>query len=177
MKVRGLEVSGADLEPDLYGEADAPTANGHAAKNAIASGPATISLSTQDVLTGIGRISDIEFGIAVTDQGVSYGGRAMANPQTRTYPQLVAVGGGSNGSTINVFRVRTVLRLRQKLTPQRGIPITKKRRFDQLSNATASWFLPVERPSAQKFKGIPEAERTTMLFSSDGAQTRVSELE
>jgi cleavage and polyadenylation specificity factor subunit 1 len=135
-----------DWDEDLYGEADGPNANG-TAKNLVATGPATITLTPQDVLAGIGRISDIEFGIAVTDQAV------------RTYPQLVALGGGSNGSTINVFR--------------RGIPITKRRRFEQLATVNATWFLPVQRPSAQKFKGISEAEQTTVLFASDGIKTRI----
>lgn len=79
---------------DLYGEA-APEANGVAngSKKQVLTGPATIHLVPQDILTGIGRISAMDFGIAVTDRGV------------RTYPQLVALGGGSNGSTINAFRV------------------------------------------------------------------------
>jgi len=59
-----------DWDEDLYGEADGPTANGNT-KTVVASGPATVVITPQDVLAGIGRISDIEFGIAVTDQGVS----------------------------------------------------------------------------------------------------------
>lgn len=138
-----------DWDEDLYGEADAPTANG-SSKAVVPTGPATVTLTPQDVLAGIGRISDMEFGIAVTDQG------------TRTYPQLVALGGGSNGSTLNVFR--------------RGIPITKRRRVEQLASVNAVFFLPVQRPGAQKFKGIPEAEQTTILFASDGSQTRIYSL-
>ncbi|BEI92713.1 uncharacterized protein CcaverHIS019_0503410 [Cutaneotrichosporon cavernicola] len=137
-----------DWDEDLYGES-APTANGTAngTARAVLTGPANVNLIEQDRLSGIGRISAIEFGIAVTDQG------------TRTYPQLVALGGGSAGSTVNVFR--------------RGIPITKKRRFDQLANANATWFLPIQRPTAQKFKDIPDNELSTILVATDTVQTRI----
>lgn len=57
---------------DLYGDSDAPVANGHS--NGVAhepTGPAKISMTPSDVLSGIGKILDMEFGIAATDQGVS----------------------------------------------------------------------------------------------------------
>lgn len=92
--------------------------------------------------------------------------------QARTYPQLVALGGGSAGSTINVFRVS--LPDISLSDSQRGIPITKKRRFDQLANANATWFLPIQRPTAQKFKDIPDSEMSTILVATDTVQTRVS---
>ena len=134
-----------DWDEDLYGDINAAP-NGDAVKE-IPTGPARIQISPYDVLAGIGKILDMDFGIAVTDQGV------------RTYPQLVTIGGGSKRSTINVFR--------------RGIPITKRRRFNELVNADAVWFLPVQRQSGQRFKGIPEAERTTLLFSAEPTQTRI----
>ncbi|WWC98043.1 protein CFT1 [Kwoniella sp. B9012] len=137
-----------DWDEDLYGDMNDPSnaglANGHQKEN---TGPAKISVSTYDVLEGVGKIMDIEFGIAATDQG------------TRTYPQLVAISGGSKKSTLNVFR--------------RGIPITKRRRFNELSSSEAVWFLPIDRPSAQKFKDIPDSERTTMLFSTERNATRI----
>lgn len=106
----------------------------------VATGPVTVSVKTQDVLSGIGRIADMEFGIAVTDLG------------TRTYPQLVCIGGGTQGSTMNVFR--------------RGIPITKRRLFEQLRTAVATWFLPVERVNAPKFKDIPDSEQSTIAVAA-----------
>ncbi|WVQ81298.1 protein CFT1 [Cryptococcus sp. DSM 104549] len=137
-----------DWDEDLYGDINDPKLNGAAnGVSNVATGPANISLSRYDTLSGVGKILDMEFGIAATDQGL------------RTYPQLVAVSGGSRHSTFNVFR--------------RGIPITKRRRFNELSNGEAVWFLPIDRQSGQKFKDIPEAERTTMLLSSEASATRV----
>ncbi|WWC91156.1 uncharacterized protein L201_006097 [Kwoniella dendrophila CBS 6074] len=137
-----------DWDEDLYGEmtdtANSGLVNGHKAE---ATGPVSLSVSTYDVLEGVGKIMDIEFGIAATDQG------------TRTYPQLVAISGGSKSSTLNVFR--------------RGIPITKRRRFNELSSSDAVWFLPIDRQSGPRFKDIPESERTTMLFSTERNATRV----
>ncbi|KAK4687316.1 cleavage and polyadenylation specificity factor subunit 1, partial [Tremellales sp. Uapishka_1] len=139
-----------DWDEDLYGDAGATTngvTNGHAF---VATGPFNVELSPYDVLSGVGKVRDMTFGIAATDQG------------TRTYPQLVTIGGGSKRSTFNVFR--------------RGIPINKRRRFNELVNTSGAWFLPVTRQSGQKFKDIPEAERTTMLFSSEGDHTRIYSL-
>ncbi|WWC73047.1 protein CFT1 [Kwoniella pini CBS 10737] len=137
-----------DWDEDLYGDINDSTngglANGH--KKEL-TGPTKISVAPYDVLEGTGKIMDIEFGIAATDQG------------TRTYPQLVALSGGSRNSTLNVFR--------------RGIPITKRRRFNELSSSDAVWFLPIDRPSGQKFKDISDSERTTMLFSTERNATRV----
>ncbi|WVW79420.1 protein CFT1 [Kwoniella bestiolae CBS 10118] len=137
-----------DWDEDLYGDMNDPSnaglVNGHQKE---ATGPAKISVSTYDVLEGVGKIMDIEFGIAATDQG------------TRTYPQLVAISGGSKRSTLNVFR--------------RGIPITKRRRFNELSSSEAVWFLPIDRPSAQKYKDIRDSEQTTMLFSTERNATRI----
>ncbi|KAL7421114.1 mRNA cleavage and polyadenylation factor subunit [Cryptotrichosporon argae] len=130
-------------EEDLYGESSAAAV----VNGAVETGPVNLRISEYDVLAGVGRISDMEFGIAVTDQGA------------RTYPQLLAVGGGSQGSTFNVFR--------------RGIPITKRRRFDQLAQTEAVWFLPVQRPSAQQLRDIPEAERATMLVDTEAGHTRI----
>jgi cleavage and polyadenylation specificity factor subunit 1 len=56
---------------------------------------------------------------------------------------------------------------------QRGVPITKRRRFNELSNAEAVWFLPIQRHTGQRLKGIPDNERSTLLFSSEGTQTRI----
>ncbi len=57
---------------DLYGDSGAQgangTANGHALE--VPTGPAKIALATSDVLSGVGKMIDIEFGIAATDQGV-----------------------------------------------------------------------------------------------------------
>ncbi|OCF35639.1 protein CFT1 [Kwoniella heveanensis BCC8398] len=137
-----------DWDEDLYGDLNDPSnaslANGSKREP---TGPATISVSPYDILAGVGKIMDIEFGIAATDQGL------------RTYPQLVAISGGSQRSTFNVFR--------------RGIPITKRRRFNELSTSEAVWFLPIERASALKFKDIPDAERTTILISTEGNATRI----
>ena len=59
-----------DWDEDLYGDINAPTADGNQASK-VASGPANVRLSPYDVLTGVGQTLDIEFGIALTDQGVS----------------------------------------------------------------------------------------------------------
>ncbi|OXG80075.1 protein CFT1 [Cryptococcus neoformans var. grubii Br795] len=133
-----------DWDEDLYGDINDAALDEKAQEQF---GPAAITLSPYDILTGVGKIMDIEFGIAASDQGL------------RTYPQLVAVSGGSRNSTFNVFR--------------RGIPITKRRRFNELLNADGVWFLPIDRQTGQKFKDIPEAERATMLLSSEGNATRV----
>jgi cleavage and polyadenylation specificity factor subunit 1 len=55
------------------------------------------------------------------------------------------------------------------------VPITKRRRFNELSNTEAVWFLPIQRHTAtgQRFKDIPDSQRSTLLFSSEGSQTRV----
>ena len=53
------------------------------------------------------------------------------------------------------------------------MPITKRRRFNELSNAEAVWFLPVQRPTGQKFKDIPDSERSTLLLSLERTQTRI----
>ena len=39
----------------------------------MATGPANVKLSTYDTLNGVGKIMDMQFGIAITDQGVSAG--------------------------------------------------------------------------------------------------------
>ena len=57
---------------------------------------------------------------------------------------------------------------------QGSIPITKRSKYKELQNTDAVWFLPVQRQGAQRFKHIPDEERTTMLLSSEGSQTRVS---
>ncbi|EIW66021.1 hypothetical protein TREMEDRAFT_70300 [Tremella mesenterica DSM 1558] len=141
-----------DWDEDLYGDIDVPLTNGatNGAKYQAITGPANIVLSPADVLTGVGKIVDMEFGIASTDEG------------TRTYPQLVTIGGGSKRSTFNAFR--------------RGIPISKRRRFNELFNTESVWFLPIQRPSGQHLKSIPEDRRTTMLFSSEATQTRIFSL-
>ena len=84
-----------DWDEDLYGDIDGPTANGLSNGNKdVGTGPADITLSTYDVLSGLGKIVDMEFGIAVDDAG------------NRTHPQLAAIGGGTKRSTINVLQVR-----------------------------------------------------------------------
>ena len=155
-----------DWDEDLYGDINAPTANGGAngSSRQVPSGPVKIRLTPYDVLTGVGKILEMEFGVAMTDQGVSLGCQKHVSVddlaiQVQTYPQLLAVGGGSKRSTFNVFR--------------RGIPITKRRRFNELVNADAVWFLPIQRQSGQRFKGIPESERTTLLLSMEAGQTRI----
>lgn len=80
---------------DLYADSN-PVANGFnpdSTSTDTYTGPARLHLKEYDRLTGIGKIIDMGFGISVTDQG------------QRTYPQLVAVGGGSRNSTFNVLRV------------------------------------------------------------------------
>ncbi|WRT69124.1 protein CFT1 [Kwoniella shivajii] len=137
-----------DWDEDLYGDMNDPSNAGLLnGQKTEATGPVKVSILPYDTLSGVGKVMDIEFGIAATDQG------------TRTYPQLVALSGGSRNSTFNVFR--------------RGIPITKRRRFNELSTSEAVWFLPIDRPSGQKFKDIPDHERTTMLFSTERNATRV----
>ena len=37
---------------------------------AIPTGPITVTVSPYDVLAGVGKIDDVEFGIAATDEGV-----------------------------------------------------------------------------------------------------------
>ena len=59
---------------------------------------------------------------------------------------------------------------------RRGIPITKRRRYNEIQNADAVWFLPIQRPMSQKLKDIPDHERTTLLFSSEMNATRVSRI-
>lgn len=82
------------LISDLYADA-APVESGGTNGPApeVSTGPARLELEECDRITGIGKIIDMDFGIAVTDQGV------------RTYPQLVTIGGGSKNSTLNVLRV------------------------------------------------------------------------
>ena len=53
------------------------------------------------------------------------------------------------------------------------MPITKRRRFNELSNSEAVWFLPIQRPTGQRLRDIPDNERSTLLFSSEGTQTRI----
>jgi hypothetical protein len=129
---------------DLYADAN-PIQNGLAQ-----TGPASVHLHPGDTLSGIGKIIDMEFGIASTDQGL------------RTYPQLVAISGGTRQSTFNVFR--------------RGIPINKRRRFNELATADRVWFLPIQRLGNQGpiLRGVRDEDRTTVLLSSEGTQTRVS---
>jgi len=74
----------------------------------------------------------------------------------------VTIGGGSKHSTFNVFR--------------RGIPITKRRRYNELMNSDGAWFLPIQRQVGQKSKDVPDATRTTLLFSSEKGATRVSSI-
>jgi cleavage and polyadenylation specificity factor subunit 1 len=96
-----------DYDEDLYGDADGGEKN--AAGQEMYTGPSRASLTPFDVLAGIGKIMDMEFGIAATDQGVSSPRakhRTTLMIQVRTNPQLVTVNGGSRSSTINVFRVR-----------------------------------------------------------------------
>lgn len=99
--------------PDLYADSK-PVANGASGPVAAAyTGPSRLQLNEADRLTGIGKIIDMEFGIAVTDQGA------------RTYPQLVTIGGGSRNSTLNVLRVGNVALLdtsynTQKIWKMRG---------------------------------------------------------
>ena len=60
------------MRTDLYGDSSGQTANGTAngSTHKVATGPADARLSSLDVLSGVGKITDIEFGIAATDQGV-----------------------------------------------------------------------------------------------------------
>jgi hypothetical protein len=56
---------------DLYGDSNAALANGLV--NGVgrdAGGPSKFNISAYDVLAGVGKIIDMEFGIATTDQGV-----------------------------------------------------------------------------------------------------------
>lgn len=53
---------------DLYGDINDAALDERAQEQF---GPAAITLSPYDVLTGVGKIMDIEFGIAASDQGVS----------------------------------------------------------------------------------------------------------
>jgi cleavage and polyadenylation specificity factor subunit 1 len=86
-------------EVDLYADA-VPIVNGAGSAAAeVFTGPAKLELREADRITGIGKIIDMDFGIAVTDQAV------------RTYPQLVTIGGGSRNSTLNVLRVSFAARL------------------------------------------------------------------
>jgi len=100
-----------DYDEDLYGDAEGGEKN--AAGQEIYTGPSRASVTPFDVLAGIGKIMDMEFGIAATDQGVSHDDvgpqDSLLTCQVRTNPQLVTVNGGSRTSTINVFRVRHVL--------------------------------------------------------------------
>nr|ODO03748.1 protein CFT1 [Cryptococcus depauperatus CBS 7855] len=142
----GKEEIDVDWDEDLYGDINGCALDNKAGNQEL--GPAKISLIPYDVLSGVGKILDVEFGIAATDTSV------------RTYPQLVAISGGSRKSTFNVFR--------------RGIPITKRRRFNEISNAENVWFLPIDRPSGHRLRDIPEEERATILLSSEVTATRVS---
>lgn len=53
---------------DLYGDINDAALDEKAQEQF---GPAAITLSPYDILTGVGKIMDIEFGIAASDQGVS----------------------------------------------------------------------------------------------------------
>lgn len=57
----------------MYGDSNDPDLNGgvNGTSHKAVTGPADVQLSPYDTLTGIGKILDMEFGIAVTDQGVS----------------------------------------------------------------------------------------------------------
>ena len=64
----------ADGCADLYGDInDSSNTNGTAngGVKEVPTGPARIQISRYDILTGVGKILDMEFGIAVTDEGVS----------------------------------------------------------------------------------------------------------
>jgi cleavage and polyadenylation specificity factor subunit 1 len=56
----------------LYGDSPDPVANGsrNAVSQAVATGPANIMISKYDTLRGVGKILDMEFGIATSDTGV-----------------------------------------------------------------------------------------------------------
>ena len=58
-----------DYDEDLYGDAGGGEKN--AAGQEMYTGPSRASVTPFDVLAGIGKIMDMEFGIAATDQGVS----------------------------------------------------------------------------------------------------------
>lgn len=98
-----------DYDDDLYGDL-ASDVGVNAAGKEVATGPGKAVLTTHDRLLGTGKIMDMEFGIAATDQGVSQTRLKHMSPRTdqqlRTYPQLVTVSGGTEKSTFNVFRVK-----------------------------------------------------------------------
>jgi cleavage and polyadenylation specificity factor subunit 1 len=58
-----------DYDEDLYGDSTAADQAGSGKE--VYTGPSKATLSSLDTLTGIGKIIDMEFGIAATDQGVS----------------------------------------------------------------------------------------------------------
>lgn len=67
VQVEKKEEMEVDWDEDLYGDINA-TSNGHAA---VATGPADVRLTEYDTLSGVGKIMDMEFGIAVSDEAVS----------------------------------------------------------------------------------------------------------
>jgi len=70
-EVEKKEEMEVDWDEDLYGDINAPTADGKSSM-LVATGPAHAKLSTYDTLNGVGKIMDMQFGIAITDQGVSF---------------------------------------------------------------------------------------------------------
>lgn len=68
IEVENKEEMEVDWDEDLYGDINASTANGHTA--AVATGPADVKLTEYDTLTGVGKIMDMHFGIAVSDEAV-----------------------------------------------------------------------------------------------------------
>ena len=71
-EVEKKEEMEVDWDEDLYGDINAPAADGKGS-TMVATGPANVKLSTYDTLNGVGKIMDMQFGIAITDQGVSAG--------------------------------------------------------------------------------------------------------
>jgi cleavage and polyadenylation specificity factor subunit 1 len=63
-----------DYDEDLYGDSAAAEQGGTGKE--VYTGPSKATLSSYDTLSGIGKIMDMEFGIAATDQGVSLGSAA-----------------------------------------------------------------------------------------------------
>jgi hypothetical protein len=78
LRVEKQEWTGAKRCIDLYGDSNVPETNGLANGIAHDTGPVKVSLSPYDVLAGVGKIMDMEFGIAATDQGVSGSGPLAA---------------------------------------------------------------------------------------------------
>ena len=85
-KTEEMEV---DWDEDLYGDINEAMINGHKA-NAALTGPANVEVSTYDVLAGTGKIMDMQFGIALTDQAVSltYAIWEISKPRQGRIPSL-----------------------------------------------------------------------------------------